>query len=519
MYIQNLGVRLFSSTVGVLMVVGLMPALPAQAQLAVTRDIVFPVIGPVTYGNDFSDPRDGGTRYHKGNDILGKKMQPLVAAVDGIIDVAPYPEASWGYGVSIKDKDGYEYWYIHMNNDTPGTDDGKGDGRNAYALDVQPGNSVVKGQLIGYMGDSGNAEGTPPHLHFEIEAPGAGVMNPYPSLKAAQRLSAPVSTYPELPREILPYQTFTGGMSVAAGNFDADSDTEVVTGAGPGGGPLVRVFEKDKTPLTAFYAYDATFRGGVDVATGDVDGDGKSEIITAAGAGGGPHIRIFDIAGKVLKEFFAYDTKFHGGVQVATGDLDGDGKAEIITGAGPGGGPHVRVFNASGTVVKEFLAYTAMFRGGVDVALMPKTDQGSATIITAPLSAGGPHVKYFDGTTGALTKEFFAYDATFTGGIHLAVGKIDTSQAEYVLTVPASGGGPHLKVFGWDGAFVKDAFPGFEPWARGGYGVAAYDGSVFISSGPGRRASLRQYSFSQSNNSKPKTPDSFSDNSSTPLPK
>lgn len=497
-----------------------LPAPVAEAQLVVSRDIAFPVIGPVTYGNDFGDPRDGGARWHKGNDILGKKMQLLVAAVDGVIQTVPYPQASWGYGVIIKDKDGYEYSYIHINNDTPGTDDGKADGMFAYAPDIQSGNPVVRGQFIGYMGDSGNAEGGPAHLHFEIEAPGAGVINPYSSLKAAKRLTAPVATYPELPKEILPYATFDGGMNVAVGNLDTDVDAEVVVGARSGGGPLVRVFKKDKQPLVSFYAYDPGFRGGIDVAVGDVDGDGIAEIITAAGPGGGPHIKIFKSNGSLLGQFFAYDVNFRGGVQVSAGDIDGDGKAEIITGAGPGGGPHVRVFTAAGAVVKEFLAYDGKFRGGVDVAVMPKTNEWAPLLITAPLSSGGSHIKYFDATTMQLTKEFFAYDATFTGGVRIAVGGLDVgSKVQQVLTMPASGGGPHLKVFAWDGAFVKDAFPGFEQWWHGGYDVAAYNGSFYIGSGPGRRSSIRPFSFALQRGDNFRDRDSFNDNSATPLAK
>src|SRR5207249_11523113 len=115
--------------------------------------------------------------------------------------------------------------------------------------------------------------------------------------------------------------------------------------------------------------YDTAFRGGVTVAAADVNGDGTDDIITGAGPGGGPHVKVFDGAsGALLASFFAYDAAFHGGGFVAGGDVDGDGEAEIITGAVPGGGPHVKVFTGGGAVLASFVAYEAAFGGGVSVA-------------------------------------------------------------------------------------------------------------------------------------------------------
>ena len=82
------------------------------------------------------------------------------------------------------------------------------------------------------------------------------------------------------------------------------------------------------------------------VAAGDVNGDGRDDVITGAGAGGGPHVRVFSgDDGAELAGFFAYDAAFGGGVRVAAGDFDGDGRADILTGPGAGGGPHVRAFD------------------------------------------------------------------------------------------------------------------------------------------------------------------------------
>lgn len=155
------------------------------ASAQVVRPIAFPVDGAYSFRDDFHEPRGGGTRLHLGNDIIAEKMTPLVAVVDGIVNYVARPQASWGYEISLQDDDGYTYSYLHINNDTPGTDDGAGGEGNAYVAGVHRGARVSRGQLIGWVGDSGNAENTVPHLHFEIRDGNNEVINPFPSLSAA----------------------------------------------------------------------------------------------------------------------------------------------------------------------------------------------------------------------------------------------------------------------------------------------------------------------------------------------
>lgn len=463
----------------------------AKAQVSTTRTIVFPVIGKVTYYDDFGVARDGGARSHEGQDLMGKKMLPLVAAVDGTITNVNYPEESWGMAVTIKDKDGYTYHYIHMNNDNPGTDDGKGDGMNAYAPDIKEGNKVVKGQLIGYMGDSGNAEGTTAHLHFEIRLNGTP-FSPYQSLQNATKITAPVYNYPKLSNEVLPYGDFGGGANVATGNLDGDSGIEYVTGAGPGGSPLVKVLEKDGKVNKEFLAYDVSFTGGVDVAVGDINDDGKAEIITATGPGGGPHVKVFKPDGTLVKEFMAYAPNFYGGVRVSTSDIDSDDNWEIVTAPASSGGPHIKIWEVSTsgttapTIAKEIMAYPANVMMGFDVAGF---DGG---FVTVPGKGGGPHVKVWD-EDGNLDKEFFAYDGTFTVGLRVSVADAYSSKSGMeIVTAPATTGGPHVKMFSLAGKEVFSKLVAFESWWRGGYDIAAYKGGAVITSMGGRRTSLRQ---------------------------
>jgi len=150
-------------------------------------DIVFPVQGGASFTDDFGDARSGG-RIHEGNDLIAPKMTPIVAARGGRIISASITEPSYGYMISIAGDDGYKYNYLHINNDTPGTDDGSGGLQYAYAPGISQGVTVVQGQTIAWVGDSGNAETTVSHLHFEIRLPDDSATNPYPYLNAALKI-------------------------------------------------------------------------------------------------------------------------------------------------------------------------------------------------------------------------------------------------------------------------------------------------------------------------------------------
>lgn len=150
-------------------------------------DIVFPVEGVVNFSDDFGDGRSGG-RLHEGNDLIAPKMTPIVAARGGRVISASTVEPSYGYMISIAGDDGYEYNYLHINNDTPGTDDGQGGAQYAYAPGISQGVNVIQGQHIAWVGDSGNAEATVSHLHFEIRLPDDTAINPYQYLNAALKV-------------------------------------------------------------------------------------------------------------------------------------------------------------------------------------------------------------------------------------------------------------------------------------------------------------------------------------------
>lgn len=165
-----------------------------DAQEAV-REIVFPIVGSTSYSDTFGACRSGCSRGHEGTDMMAAKLTLLVAARDatvtGFKDTAT-PDGSQGNYVMLRDAEGWEYWYIHVNNDSPGTDDGANPKDWMFGPGIARGAKVKAGQLVGFVGDSGNAERTAPHLHFEIHKPDGTVINPYKSLRAATRVATPL---------------------------------------------------------------------------------------------------------------------------------------------------------------------------------------------------------------------------------------------------------------------------------------------------------------------------------------
>lgn len=147
----------------------------------------FPVTGEVTYEDTFGACRGVNcSRRHKGIDIFAPKLRPLVAAQAGRVSwLRTDASGTAGNGVGITDAEGWRYLYLHINNDTPGTDDGANPPEWRFAEGIAFGSTVEAGDVIGYLGDSGNAETTPPHLHFELRTPAGETINPYPSLQVA----------------------------------------------------------------------------------------------------------------------------------------------------------------------------------------------------------------------------------------------------------------------------------------------------------------------------------------------
>lgn len=273
-----------------------------------------------------------------------------------------------------------------------------------------------------------------------------------------------------------------------ASYFSANVAPYIVTGVKTGARPVVRIFSTNGGLVDSFLAYAATMTSGINVAVGDIDGNGTNEIITSARTGGGPQIRVFDVNGNNLGwDFYAYDENFRGGVNIAVGDIEGDGPMEIVTAPMANGGPNVRVFGLRGSEIiattENFMAYDVNFRGGIAVSIGDIEGDGIGDIVTTPISRGGPHVRVFGVKNSRyvpVTLGVMAYAESFRGGINSCVGDVDGDGWDEIMTGIVSAGGPHVRILGVPGLNqgVELESPGFYAYDtthRGGIEVTSID--------------------------------------------
>lgn len=288
----------------------------------------------------------------------------------------------------------------------------------------------------------------------------------------------------------------------------------IAAAVGSGSGIISRVDVLDENGdfLATFQPYQSSFLGGVNVALGDVNGDGTLDIVTGAGWDpyapqftGGPHVQVFDGAAllggidRVLHSFFPYDINFTGGVYVASGDLTGDHIADVVTSPGEGGGPHVEAYNFTVDVIEptqRLLSFNAfnnpdgtLFTGGVRIAVgdlggdnggVPGSRTlGDAEIITVPGSGGGPLVRLWDYDNEEFMPDNFGNFLVemgdpsvgpYRGGMFAASGYFTANRdaenyiyADIVVSagggsplIPVEGGSPHVLTYRLDGFFSPD---------------------------------------------------------------
>ena len=247
--------------------------------------------------------------------------------------------------------------------------------------------------------------------------------------------------------------SFTGGVQVATGDMTGDGFPDLIVAPGAGGGPNVRVLdghtgEQIEGELGSFWAFEESFTGGVRVAAADVDGDGIPDIIAAAGAGGGPRVKVFSGAdASVLSDVYVFEPDFTGGVSIGAADFDGDGMAELVVGAGMGGGPRVKTYhpltgNAVSGPLADFFAFDESFRGGVNIgtdALASDVDGDEVPDVAVGSGPGmASAVKVFSGTDGDEVRSFSPFGSSTVG---VTVATMFADNDEYADVAAGTGPG------------------------------------------------------------------------------
>jgi len=276
-------------------------------------------------------------------------------------------------------------------------------------------------------------------------------------------------------KEFLAYEpTFTGGVNLAVCDLGGDGIDEIVVAPGAGRQPMVRIYSWDGRLINEFLAYAPTFTGGVNVACGNVDNRGSAEIVTAPASGGGPNIRIFSyVRGQyvsTIKNFFAFGPRVRGGYNLAVTNFDGSRTLEIVAVPGPlTGGPQVRPFEYVGTQFENrilgFMAYAASFRGGVSFCSGDTNNDRSTELFTTPEPGGGPHVRKFgrrrDGSIGLQDPGFFVFAESFRGGVSCALGDFDYNNKDELVVAVRSRDQALVRILTPDGKIIRREFTAF----------------------------------------------------------
>ena len=238
-------------------------------------------------------------------------------------------------------------------------------------------------------------------------------------------------------------------------------------------GSFAKVFNQyGHVSRTGFFAYNDQFKGSSQVVEKDLNNDGSREFVVADAS----QVKIYNSTGTLLNNFYPYTEKYNKGINITVGDLDNNGTMEIVTGTENGGGPQVRIFNSSGKLINPgFFAYGSSFRGGVNVTIADLEGDGFYEIVTGAGNGGGPHVRVFAPDGRNINPGFFAYDQKFRGGVNVAAGDVDGDGIDEIITGPGKGGTPQVKIFDKKGQTKAVSFFAFDDKLKNGVEVASSD--------------------------------------------
>ena len=315
--------------------------------------------------------------------------------------------------------------------------------------------AILSGQATAGNGSSGPSSEFSPAI--SAGAGGSPATFFFTGQKLGSRVEIRKVSTGELVRSFSAFNpAFKGGVRVAGGDVNGDGFSDVIVATGDGGGARVRVFDGQNVTggrpvlLYDFNPYGNAYRGGLNVAAGDVNGDGRADIIVSPSAGSSGLVKVFSGATGSLHSSFLTFGRGSGGVRVAAGDVNGDGFADIV--ASTNAGSSVRVYDGRnpGDILKSFRAFPASVPGGVTVAAGDVNGDGLADVIVGA-GRGSNLAKVFVSGPGGGVAEFTAFGG-LGRGINLAA--VDVNADGIADIIAARGGGSVSKVRVFDGDSV-----------------------------------------------------------------
>ncbi|MCX6739735.1 MAG: L,D-transpeptidase family protein [Candidatus Parcubacteria bacterium] len=293
-------------------------------------------------------------------------------------------------------------------------------------------------------------------------------------VRPAVRIFNPFSGLLEKEFYPFPETSQVQGVNVGSGDVNGDGLNEIVVATGLNEKPLIRIFNNKAELINEFQAYADNFKKGLTIFVAKLYPNLPAVIITAPNEGGGPHIRIFNGQGIMITEFFAFDSAVYSGVNVSAGDLNRDGQLEIIAGSGYQSEPKIQIFDNYGHLIREFLVYDKKVKSGVTVLASDVNNDGQSEIITSPYMDAAAEIKTYT-AEGILLNKFNAYPTDYMGGVNLTSGDIDNDKNSEIIIGPGFGLDSQIKFFAPDGKIKLNpnviAFPGF----NGGVSVSSSD--------------------------------------------
>lgn len=273
------------------------------------------------------------------------------------------------------------------------------------------------------------------------------------------------------------HQDFKGGADIAIGDLGGDGVNEIIVAPGPGAAPEIKIYRSDKTLVNSFYAYDQNFNKGVVVDVGDVNGDGADEIICGTRYGGAPQVRVFNGSGQVYSSFFAFREDLRSGVNVAAADTNSNGVAEILAAAGTGVGPHVRGYSGQGDYIGfDIFPFSLDFKGGISIAAGNVDGGADEEIVIGVQRYSSARIKvYKTDINKTIVGNFLAFPDSYSGGVNLGVSDLDGDGLDEVVVAANTGGGPQVRSFEAYGENLGQDFFAYEEEFKGGVRVAGGD--------------------------------------------